>query len=554
MINFTFISLIFYIFYIKHIKKTIISYILAIFYVLYTSAYFVADYFTDDGINSAVIYHLKYGLNGAGWAEYSSLIISVFALVIFNLILIYKFRSKKTNTKLSFIFLILAFLTSPTSINLYKLNSNNTNTNNTEFKKYFKQSSISNQKHNNTHNLIYIYLESLEKTYFDQKLFPNLLPNLTALKKYGIELTNIKQVTDTGWTVAGMTANECGVPLSIDGEGNSMSGVDSFLDSAVCIGDLLKSQNYNLSYISGTTANFAGVDKLYKSHSFDEVLDYYDLKFALKNPQYINNWGMYDDTMFNILFNGFIDKSIKYKKSGQKFAIYMATMDTHPPSGYISATCKQKDIKYQDGKNQMLNALACSDYLISNFIKSVYNTKYGKDTTIVISNDHLSMKNDVYDLLKKGDRKDFVLIFNPISKLKSIKKIDKPGSMLDIGATTLGALGFEANIGFGVNLFSDEKSLLQKVNGVQNANKILKSSKDEIAKLWNYPKYQNVKIDKIHHKIIVDGRSFATPVIFKLDNDNNILSAIFEIQSSKPLSYYAKKFKKENQKFVWIKE
>ena len=43
--------------------------------VVLSLSYFVANYFTGEGITDAVMYHLKYGLAGAGFFEYRYLII-----------------------------------------------------------------------------------------------------------------------------------------------------------------------------------------------------------------------------------------------------------------------------------------------------------------------------------------------------------------------------------------------------------------------------------------------------------------------------------------------
>ena len=45
-------------------------------YIILSGFYIVSDYFTGEGINDAVIYHLRYGLDGSGFGDYY-LIISI---------------------------------------------------------------------------------------------------------------------------------------------------------------------------------------------------------------------------------------------------------------------------------------------------------------------------------------------------------------------------------------------------------------------------------------------------------------------------------------------
>ncbi len=49
---------------------------------LFIEFYFIADYFTNEGVNESVFYHMAYGLEGAGFGEYSTLIVvSVVAII-----------------------------------------------------------------------------------------------------------------------------------------------------------------------------------------------------------------------------------------------------------------------------------------------------------------------------------------------------------------------------------------------------------------------------------------------------------------------------------------
>ena len=60
--------------------------------------YGISDYFTGEGINNDVIYTLQYGLKGAGFLEYSRLIITSIIILIGGLIFsVYLFLKKVKN-------------------------------------------------------------------------------------------------------------------------------------------------------------------------------------------------------------------------------------------------------------------------------------------------------------------------------------------------------------------------------------------------------------------------------------------------------------------------
>ncbi len=47
-------------------------------------------------------------------------------------------------------------------------------------------------------NLVYIYGESLERTYFDNDAFPNLTPELGKIKDQGLDFSNTMQLPGDG--------------------------------------------------------------------------------------------------------------------------------------------------------------------------------------------------------------------------------------------------------------------------------------------------------------------------------------------------------------------
>ena len=55
----------------------------------YLCFYIVANYLSGDGINEAVIYHLRYGMEGAGFGDFLSVIFASVGLLVFNLLLVF---------------------------------------------------------------------------------------------------------------------------------------------------------------------------------------------------------------------------------------------------------------------------------------------------------------------------------------------------------------------------------------------------------------------------------------------------------------------------------
>lgn len=539
---FTILSMIFLIIGIVSFKKfrqsriiNSVFFIMMFFSIALFISYAVINYFTGNGINEAVIFHLKYGLGGAGYLEYSWLIITTGATLLLTASLLQKFifnkESKKNNHKnniIAIISIFFSYIFNPLIVDIYKIKNQSLSRENKNsdmikyFNDYYKNPSIANIKDNHK-NIIFIYLESLERTYFDESIFPGLINGMRELESKSTYFTNIKQVTGTGWTIAGMTASQCGIPLlSSSDSGNSMSGMDEFLPLAICLGDLLSQSGYKLNYMGGASLDFAGKGKLFKTHGFINTMGRDELLVQLEDETYRTDWGLYDDSLFEMAYSRFIELS----KTGEKFGLFTLTLDTHHPNGHPSKSCE--GIQYKDASNPILNAVACTDYLLTNFVKKIAQSPYADNTVIAIASDHLAMRNTAYHLLQKKDRRNLFMIIEPSDYKRN--KIDVIGSTLDIAPTLLPFLGYNGDIGLGRNLLDSDASEEDRIFIHSN----LQNWRTLFTDFWSFPKIENNITINIDDKVIViDDRSFKFPILIELDN---------KLQSNLKFAFYTPNF------------
>ena len=524
------------------------SYLISFLFFLNTfllSVYFFMHFLSGDGINDAIIFHLKFGIKGFGIDEY---IIPFSALVLINILIFSLFKlfiknltSNSTFLNLNKFFPILIFLLSIFSNPFYKdtfmlMNFNSANHNIDE--NFFYEQEIFFNKEKK--NIIFIYLEQIERTYLNEEIFPNLMPNIKKLEEQSISFTNIDSPRATNWTIAGMAASQCGVPLltPIASE-NSMSGVDKFLPLANCIGDILNQENYELQYIGGSDLDFAGKGNFYKTHGFNIVEGWYELENTLKDKNYRSPWGVYDDELLDIVF-----KRVQNLHSQNKnFGLFTLTLDTHHPDGYISKSCSNN--KYKNGDNPILNSVHCVDELVGKFMDKFLVSEMYENTTLVLLSDHLALKNSASDILNKQKRKNLFMIFDKSAKSKSIDAVD---NTFDIGPTVMSFIGLNSNgLGLGRNLIINKSLSVEN-----NLDDLIMSNKRKILDLWSFPKIKNgFRISEKDMKIFFGNRFIDFPALIILDIKNEVDQIMFDFYYANPLSNKVKRLK-DKSNFLWI--
>jgi len=449
-------------------------------------AYLIADSLTHNGFDESVLFHLKVGLTGANLYDFWKIIglgIILVPFLILFCVFVYKMirpRSLKKEISIITLFssgllLVLSYISNPILDDFSQFFASSFDR---DFYKYYrvpKRNEVVDSKKKK--NIVYIYAESLERTYFDEDIFPGLITELKKIEDKSISFENIFQVYATGWTIAGMTASQCGMPLITPSGGNSMSGVNNkFLPGAVCLGDLLKDNGYMLEYFGGSSLLFAGKGNFYTSHSFDKVYGKRELESYLSDRSYMTGWGLYDDSLLNIAYKEFEALS----KKDEPFGLFMLTLDTHHPQGNSSNTCKELDKAYKKGDNSMLNAVKCSDFLLSSFINKILDSEFAEDTLIVLTSDHLAMPNDAYTQLEQGKRRNLFMIIDGAQMVEA-KKIPQKGSMLDVSATVISFLGLPSMLGLGRDLLQDES--LIEINNAED--KVLEEAKEVLNPISN---------------------------------------------------------------------
>lgn len=504
-------------------------------------------YFTGEGLNWAVVYTLTSSLVGAGIHAFilpGLIILITLSLVIFvGVKLTFQastsYRRHQVHSIFSIFILIIAVIISPVWTQYQKSMLPDKNESSKDFYQYFikPKPTIDNPQY----NLVYIYGESLERTYFDDAHFPGLTRELGAYQQNALDFAKTEQYAGMDFTIAGIVSSQCGLPLFIPSFfGGSDAATSDFFAGQICLSDILKNSGYENYFYQGAELRFANKDAFFNVHGIDHIYGLSESKYK-NDLSRQNEWGLYDDTVLEESWKKFVELS----KAGKRFSLFTLTLDTHPPHGYIPKECKSNAYTI-DGKSvDALSAVQCSQGEIARFVKKIIESEWSKNTIVVVSSDHLAMENTgvAIDYLKKYERHGLFFIIKDGVPASIINKKRNP---MDNGATVLEMLGGGNNIGLGRSSLS-RTSLSERFANF--ARKIIAWS-PEVQTLWGIPAQINdYDINTLEQTLTFSGRKYPLPLLVGFEDEKP--KPVTDRRGGAPLRFKLARLKSTSH-FLWV--
>ncbi len=347
---------------------------------------------------------------------------------------------------------------------------------------YVDPSEVSLEFPKDPNNLIFIYLESMENTLASVEaggqMSQSLIPELEeiALDKNNVSFSHSRDglggarpVVGTTWTVASMTAHSLGVPIkpNFTGmDGNEYGKFNRFFPGTYGIGEVLRDNGYNQSFVMGSQQSFGGRDKLLSQHGDYNVIDHEKVQQDGRIPKGYKVWWGYEDKK---MLSFAKEEALRLASDDKPFNLSLLTVDTHFTDGYLDPSCPTP---YQ---RQYDNVFACSSSQVSEFVDWVQEQPFSEDTTIILVGDHLGMQQKYYDEIisvPTYKRTTYNAFINAQSSPKNTTA--RLFAAFDMYPTTLAALGVKIpgeRLGLGTNLFAaDKQTLLEKYGSVEALN------------------------------------------------------------------------------------
>lgn len=443
--------------------------------IIYTTRFFT---FTGNPI-AQIIFHVLVQIDGAspmfikGIALYCVVaplfIAAILTIIFYNKKLIEKLNNikvysfiKKHSIKFALGLFVITFIACSAKLELVDYINIYTESSTLYEDEYVDPRNVEIEFPEKKRNLVYIFLESMETTYYSKEeggaFDENVIPELYKLANENTTFNNNKGfdvATNASWTLSAMVAQHSATPVTIPIGENDFVTSNKFMPGLTSIGDILEKENYHNVLLLGSKAYFGGRQYFFEKHGNYDIHDY-DYFYNNGKIDYEVWWGYEDFKLIEFAKEELLELS----KKEEPFNLTMLTVDTHHPDGYICKYCEDKydkDIK---------NVFACSSKQIGAFVDWIKEQDFYENTTIVIAGDHHSMSTTIGDLTEGVDRNVYYTIINPACEKETNK--ERELSTVDMFPTTIAALGakIEGNkLGFGVNLFSSVETECEKDKG-----------------------------------------------------------------------------------------
>ena len=310
-------------------------------------------------------------------------------------------------------------------------------------------------------NLVYIFMESMENTFFSVEqggaLETCVIPELYQLAADNINFScndgvgGLYASSGATWTIGAMVAQSAGIPLKMPPNvgGNDYGQDNIFLPGVTSMTDVLHENGYYQTLMVGSDATFGGRKAYYEGHGVDHIYDLYTAREdGIVAPDYQVWWGMEDAHLYRYAQQELTEISTK----DQPFAFYMLTVDTHHVDGYVCPYCEDAyELQYE-------NVLACASRQLLGFLEWLQAQDFYEDTTVVIVGDHPTMDEGYISAVGASGFARGIYNCFVNSAVQPTKTRGRQAFGLDMFPSTLAAMGCTIEgdrLGLGTNLFSD---------------------------------------------------------------------------------------------------
>ncbi len=336
-------------------------------------------------------------------------------------------------------------------------------------------------------DLLMIYMEGVDRQFADPANWGGAYDPLTTIAAGGTVFSRISQITGTGWSLAGVVATQCGVPILPRGllYGTNFERLHQFMPGLTCLGDMLAERGYDSRYIVGGPLEFGGLDILFRGHGYTEATG--RLELEARRPKSETNaaiigWILDDQLVFDEAAR-MHDRMVADDKP---YALVIETIGPHGNKALISRRCAP------DGRagftEDFDRVLRCTIDDTAAFVAAARARQQAerpdRPLLVVLLSDHLN-----HNAMAPTPGPDFggynTVIFAGAG-VAAGKTLAKPGAMIDVLPTVMELMGLSQpphRAGLGVSLLGSEPTLVERF-GVAALEPMLLFNRGLADRIW----------------------------------------------------------------------
>jgi phosphoglycerol transferase len=304
-----------------------------------------------------------------------------------------------------------------------------------------------------TPDLLLIYLEGVDRQFADPAVWDDLYQPLQELEAEGTSFTRVGQIAGTGWSLAGMVATQCGVPVVPKGllYRNNFEDIARFMPQVTCLGDVLADKGYAQSYVVGGDTKFGGISAFYATHQITRQIGLNEQKDLYPPAEFqaaLASW-VVDDQMTLQTAQAEFETLVAGPGA---FALTVETIAPHGRMGILSRRCN-------DGKTVTLSrdvraVVGCLLEDTLRFVRAAQEmhatARPGRDLFILILSDHLNHNPGLPSVDAEFQGNNTAILIGPGVAAGAVNT--KVGAMIDVYPMLLQAMGlsvppYAANLG-----------------------------------------------------------------------------------------------------------
>lgn len=334
-------------------------------------------------------------------------------------------------------------------------------------------------------DMLLIYIEGLDRDFAIEERFGDIYEGLHTLDPEALSFTRVRQVHGTSWSLAGIVASHCGLPLLPNGLRNmyKWGSQEKFLDDHACLSDALKGIGYQTSYVMGGALGFGGIDIFLKDHSYDTLIGR-DEMFAMYDQDTIDRASAVRRLDDELTLDAAMGAYQSMAANPEPLLLTVLTYGPHGKSGTLSRNCTDDGQSYET--EDIRATVRCTINNVRTFLTAWEQQRRDRPALVVVMSDHLNHLW-LYDSEQAQEFRSnsmYAIGYDMPDVPRGVTN-DREGSVLDVYPTILSLLGVteDNHAGLGVSLVDSSQTLLEE-KGYYRVNRELSRNYDLQQVIW----------------------------------------------------------------------